>query len=767
MTTSQQESNQTGESFEARFKKVANMIHSANNLNEILIGLNDEIVSLFDAERATIYLVDRKNREIFSRVKSGDFPSEIRIPIEPSSISGFVATTGKSVHVKDVHDREELSLIDPKLKFDDSWDKKTGFHTQKVLTVPVIFQKSLVGVVQLINRKDRKEFAEEDKQRLGDIAETLGIAFHNQFKLTRRIDPKLDFLKKRGLLEDKALAEAQKKARRSRQNIEEVLVNEYKVPAKELSESLALFYGIPNEILMNTPYNPKPLLKGKNLEYFRKSLWVPLEIKDGKIILVINDPNDHNKLHEIRQLYRTNKIELRFALKKEILDFLATFGKAPKVEEVTGADKSFGDLLEEMKDLDGGILVAGEDDEEHTSVDDSAIVLLARKIIEDAFVQGASDIHIEPYGLKTDAVVRFRIDGRCGKVLEVPRSHIKALTSRFKILAQLDISERRKPQDGKIKFKTSRGKEIELRVATVPTAGGNEDIVLRVLASNEPLPLEKIMPQQTFERFKTVIEKPYGIVLVVGPTGSGKTTTLHSGLGYINTPDRKIWTAEDPVEITQYGLRQVQVIPKIGYTFASAMRAFLRADPDVIMVGEMRDKETVTMGLEASLTGHLVFSTLHTNSAPETITRLVDMGMDPFNFADALLGILAQRLTRTLCSCKEEYAPERQEYDHLRELYGELFDERVKIPYTDDLRLFRPSSGCEKCKDTGYKGRIGLYELLVSSDNIKKQIINRATVEELRDAAIAEGMVTLLQDGIQDIFSGKTDLNQVMSVCSH
>ena len=298
---------------------------------------------------------------------------------------------------------------------------------------------------------------------------------------------------------------------------------------------------------------------------------------------------------------------------------------------------------------------------------DNAIVRLANKIIVDAYRMGVSDIHIEPYGEKRETLVRFRVDGSCSEYMKIPPSYRRAIVSRLKIMASLDIAERRKPQDGKIKFKIGEGKEIELRVVTVPTAGYNEDVVMRILAASEPLPLEKMaFTDRNLRELRTIAEKPYGIILCVGPTGSGKTTTLHAVLGYINKPERKIWTAEDPVEITQYGLRQVQVQPKIGFTFAVAMRAFLRSDPDVIMVGEMRDKETADTGIEASLTGHLVFSTLHTNSAVEAITRLLDMECEPFSFADAMLGVLAQRLCKRICKdCKEEYHPSREEYDQL------------------------------------------------------------------------------------------------------
>ena len=300
------------------------------------------------------------------------------------------------------------------------------------------------------------------------------------------------------------------------------------------------------------------------------------------------------------------------------------------------------------------------------------------------------------------------------------------MVQRFKIMSKLDIAEKRKPQDGKIRFKGPMG-TIELRVATIPTSGGNEDVVMRILAACKPLPLEKMgFSDRNISEFKKILEKPYGICLVVGPTGSGKTTTLHSGLGYINTVDMKIWTAEDPVEITQAGLRQVQVHPKIDFTFAVAMRAFLRADPDVIMVGEMRDHETAATGIEASLTGHLVFSTLHTNSAPETITRLLDMDIDPFNFADALLGIMAQRLVRTLCKdCKEEYVPTQEEFAEIMESYGLEHWDKLGIRYSPGLQAL-PAQGLRRsAASTGYKGRMGIHELLVATDEMKRMIQKR------------------------------------------
>jgi len=448
------------------------------------------------------------------------------------------------------------------------------------------------------------------------------------------------------------------------------------------------------------------------------------------------------------------------SLKEDIYMMIDMFFNVKRTE-ILPSSGSIEDILGQLKTDE-----EEDDDFDSMAEDDSAIVQLINKMIVDAFNRGASDIHIEPRSGKKPAVIRIRIDGACQIYQTIPHTYKRALVSRIKIMSDLDIAERRLPQDGKIKFKRYAPLDIELRVATIPTAGRNEDVVMRILAAGDPMPLDKMgMTERDYNAFTDMVAKPYGMVLVVGPTGSGKTTTLHSAMHYINKPETKIWTAEDPVEITQDGLRQVQVQPKIGLDFATAMRAFLRADPDVIMVGEMRDHETVSTGIEASLTGHLVLSTLHTNSAPETITRLLDMGMDPFNFSDALLGVLAQRLARTLCKkCKEKYHPGREEFDGLVRLYSGDFNS-LGFEYNDDFFFFS-AKGCQECSNTGYRGRIALFELLQGTDDVKLLIQNRATIEELRKQATKfDGMTTLMQDGIRKVCLGFTDLKQVRRVC--
>jgi type II secretory ATPase GspE/PulE/Tfp pilus assembly ATPase PilB-like protein len=491
---------------------------------------------------------------------------------------------------------------------------------------------------------------------------------------------------------------------------------------------------------------------------------MPLKRDRTAIEILTDDPGNLDRVQDIKRTFPGLTIRFAVSLRRDIAQFLGS--------STSQSDGGTRKLDENVSDILGELVTeaqaeAMEDAAASGGLDenDSAIVRLANQIIADAYRQSASDIHIEPYGEKRETLVRFRVDGDCFEYMKIPQSYRRAIVSRIKIMANLDIAERRKPQDGKIKFKLSESKEIELRVATLPTAGYNEDVVMRILAASEPLPLDKMgFSDRNLKALKEISQKPYGIILCVGPTGSGKTTTLHSVLGNINTPDIKIWTAEDPVEITQYGLRQVQVQPKIGVTFAAAMRAFLRADPDVIMVGEMRDKETADTGIEASLTGHLVLSTLHTNSAVETVTRLLDMGCDPFSFADAMLGVLAQRLARRICKdCKEQYAGTKDEYEELRLGYGPDRWDKLGIKLDNTFRLFR-GKGCEICNRSGFKGRVALHELLLGSDQIKRMVQQKARTEEMLKVALDEGMTTLVQDGIEKVLQGHTTYKEVKAV---
>jgi len=710
-----------------KMQDITNQIHAAQNIKQILVDLKEAILNLFDAFSITIYVVDRMRNQIFSLLLAGAQIREIRVPINNKSISGYVANNGKTVNIADAYDASELKRIDPELSFDMSWDKKTGFRTRQILCAPIFHSGNLTGVIQILNKKGKGNFSEEEEGFVQEIAEVLGVAFFNQERYARRRKTRYDYLISRDLLKE-----------------------------EELDSALEEFYRCQFIKFDDKFPIPGDLLKNLKREYLLRELWVPLNKKDGNIQVIVDDPNNIIKRDMIESLLKTKAVKYDVALPEDIIRYVNHFFQSPANES------SFAELLGKLDDDEE----SPDEDGDVVSESDSVIMQLVNKIINDAYNRRSSDIHVEPNITKKNVEIRFRIDGDCGLYQTVPFSYRAALVSRIKIMSNLDITVKRIPQDGKIKFRNSSGEEIELRVATIPTQGSVEDVVMRILAKGETMPLEAMgMLERNYQEMLKILEKPYGMILVVGPTGSGKTTTRHAALHHINTPERKIWTAEDPVEITQYGLRQVQVQPKIGFDFAAAMRAFLRADPDVIMVGEMRDVETAKTGVEASLTGHLVFSTLHTNSAPETITRLLDMGIDPLNFADALLGILAQRLVRTLCKkCKEAYHPTRREYDDLAESYGLEDFARLNVPYTDDFILYRPK-GCDACDRTGYKGRMGIHELLIGSDSIKRLVQKHADIESLRNAAISEGMTTLLQDGIQKAIQGLTDFRQVRRVC--
>src|SRR5664280_21796 len=483
----------------------------------------------------------------------------------------------------------------------------------------------------------------------------------------------------------------------------------------------------------------------------------PIESSGRNVVIATSSPTDLTIIDNIRFITNRN-VELVVATASQITEAIDNFYN---IKETSPVDA----LIGEMGIVDA--TVEDEKSEESLIVQpDSRMITFVNQVLIDAYKKGASDIHFEPGMGKEPFTIRYRVDGECYIAHRIDSTHKAAILSRLKIISDLDIAERRRPQSGKIMLRYE-GRKIEYRLEVTPTVGNQEDAVLRILAASKPLSLDAMgFSSSNLAKFREILAKPYGIILCVGPTGSGKTTSLHSALGHINTPVRKIWTAEDPVEITQRGLRQVQVHPKIGFNFADALRSFLRADPDVIMIGEMRDPETAKIAIESSLTGHLVFSTLHTNSAPETVVRLIEMGMDPYNFSDALLGILAQRLARKLCeNCKKPYHPEREEFDELVHGYGkEWFAAHSMTDYLPELS-FMKKEGCEKCGGTGYKGRIAFHELLIGTKTVKDAIKKNTGVEQLRSLAIEEGMRTLRMDGIMKVFRGITDHEQVNKVC--
>ena len=773
--------------FTKSLNDVINKVHAANNIDEIMLDVSKDICTAFNADRLTIYVVGEDGSSLISKVKTGlNSFKDLKLPIAEQSVAGYVGVHKKTLNIKDVYDEQELASHSNHLRFLQEVDKRTGYRTKQMLIVPILEQdNSLVGVIQVINNKAGLPFSSVVEEGLQELAQSMAVALRQRQK-TSAVKTKYDYLVSDAVLSAAEFELATRTARRKGVDVEEVLIDEFQVGVPILGKALSSFFGVEYEPFKADRIKPGELLRNLKREYVESSHWVPIDENQDGVVILTTDPERIQTSRIVNNIFSRHRLVYKVCSQREFRQTLDAFYGGGSLEGTGGFAMDESSMDDLLSNLGGDEEDIGAVQDDVSAAADNELVKLVNKIIVDSYRMGASDIHIEPGPGKMKTQVRVRKDGTLMNYIEVPSTYRNALVTRLKIMCDLDISEKRKPQDGKIKFKKFGPLDIELRVATIPSQGGVEDVVMRILASGEPLPLEQMgFSKRNNELIKETVSKPYGLFFVCGPTGSGKTTTLHSILKFINKPETKIWTAEDPVEITQKGLRQVQINKKAGLDFATIMRAFLRADPDVIMVGEMRDKETVSIGIEASLTGHLVFATLHTNSAPESINRLLDMGMDPFNFADALLGILAQRLTKRLCKdCKKAHVASADEIKAILNEYSiEMANTEtwkkdpsaaMKAVYADWVKSFGDDKGqimlyepvgCDKCTGTGYRGRVGLHELLIGTDVLKKGIQEHARVAELFAIALEEGMRTLKQDGIEKVLQGITDMHQVRAVC--
>ncbi|GAB5500307.1 MAG: hypothetical protein PsegKO_26180 [Pseudohongiellaceae bacterium] len=743
--------------FVSKLSKIYQRLKYSKKLKVAMKEVEKDLLDLLGVRLFTIYQSVDNGKEIMASIKGGDPDDddsvEIRVPFSTTSLAGYVALSQKALVIRNVKDSEELVDIHPRLQFDSKFSDAKGWKVKSQIVVP-IKDEILLGVMQLINFEGDREFTKTDLKHALMVSQMLAKQFRSSLQSTQG---PYDYLVQKGKITSAELDELKNKTQLYGGSMSRALMEEFQIEADMIGKSLEYYYRVPYMAYDAKHELPTDLLENIGVSYLRSNLWLPVAGNKDEAVILIDDPSDYQRIMEIQGVVNARNYVFRVGLPEHIAQFLR--GGDGDYEE------GFDDIFSDMGDNAGVEFEVGEDEEDDASLAETNVIIqLVNRIITESDRLGASDIHVEPGKDNAPGGVRIRVDGICRELLKVPKEHCAALIARIKVMSRLNIAEKRLPQDGKCKLKV-RGQKLELRVATVPTVQG-ESAVLRILAAGAAMPLEKLnMHPDNHKRVVDLSAHPHGLFLVVGPTGSGKTTTLHAVLGHINKPERKIWTAEDPVEITQPGLQQVQMLPKIDFTFATAMRAFLRADPDVILIGEMRDHETASIGVEASLTGHLVLSTLHTNSAPETITRLLDLGLDPVNFSDALLGVLAQRLMRTLCpKCKEPYKPDQKELDHLADNYGRDVFEKDMAEFDLSKHELMRAVGCDECGDTGYKGRTGIHELLEGTHELQAMIYKKAELDEIRAQALRDGMRTMKQDGIFKIMNGFTDYQQLLRV---
>ncbi|MGI9134336.1 MAG: ATPase, T2SS/T4P/T4SS family, partial [Rhodoferax sp.] len=560
-----------GMTFEALFYRHLHHVtarkHDTENVEQIMLEASQDICKLLNADRLTLYVVNEDQTAIVSKIKTGlNSSSDLKLPISPQSIAGYAAFSRHSLNLVDVYDDEALKRIHPALNFLKAVDKRSGYRTRQMLVAPILDGDTLHGVLQLINNKSDEPFGDLEMDGVGELCKTLATAIRQRLKAAnsapRKKSTKYDGLVQDGLLTEDELHQCILDARSEGKPIEHVLMANFKLKPAQIGPSLARFFGVPYEGFYAGRIRAEALHGALKREFIAEQGWIPLEESPEGLVIMCTVPEAVRGSRIVPQVYpRMQKFAYRVTTLAEFQETLA---------QLFGASVDGTTVDELLAGMDGGPIDDGSNEDSlESAAADNELVKFVNKVIIDAYNQKASDIHIEPMPGKFKTGIRFRIDGSLIPYVEVPAHFRQAMVTRLKIMCDLDISERRKPQDGKIKFKKYGPLDIELRVATIPSAGGVEDVVMRILAAGEPIPLEKLgLTPHNKQRLEATVSKPYGLFYVCGPTGSGKTTTLHSILKFLNTPDTKIWTAEDPVEITQKGLRQVQINRKAGIDFA-------------------------------------------------------------------------------------------------------------------------------------------------------------------------------------------------------
>jgi type II secretory ATPase GspE/PulE/Tfp pilus assembly ATPase PilB-like protein len=836
--------------FHKAIQSITSRINSAVTLREIVLDVKEDIRKLFNINILTLYLIDKAKKEIFTLQSVGDETKEIRFPIDCSTFAGCVAQKKKMLHIADAYNEREIRKIDDALRFDYALDKKTGITTGQIIVSPIRHNGALLGVMEIMNRKDGETIDDYYQIFLDEIESCLAKAFFLQLdfaETSQKYGAKLDKLIRDGVITSEQMDKALKEAFKIKKDLLTILMEQYNIPKSTIGAALADHFSCPFTACSDDMFVVRDLLAGIEKSSLVDMLWIPLKVVKGKIHVLIDDPSDHARRREIEKILETNSIQYNVALATDILKLIDRSyseqdGEAQadeKFEQISSINPSQSDIIastrpeidEPVKHPDTKIaresriipkpepgaprqidfvtapeltpgpepalpaqnlskskarpkeaqIIAAEkapfrDIHQMADIPKKHDVVIPKpeipvlpsltNIIYEAVSRQASAIHFEPDPLNKQVTLRIRIDGQCLTRQTLTTSDYEKVIDEIKVLANLDVKNRAVLQNGKLKLKRPSGDEINMRVAFIPTQAGLEDTVIHITSKAKKIPLELLgLSEDNYADLVNILRQPRGMIFVVGPAGSGITTTLHACLENINTPEKKIWTAEESVEITQNGLRQVPIDPQKGFDFPRVLSSFLNADPDVIMVSEVHDPETAGICMEASLQGRLILSTLRAENIIDAIEKCLDMGISHLVFAEAMLSIIEQRLIKKLCpQCKEKYHPSREEYEELVDMYGKDTFDKLNIPYSNSFSLFYPK-GCDNCGQTGYSGRMCVSEIFIFTPQIKRMIRRKESSESIYQTAIVKGMTTLLQDGISKVLRGHADSRQMRLAC--
>jgi type II secretory ATPase GspE/PulE/Tfp pilus assembly ATPase PilB-like protein/transcriptional regulator with GAF, ATPase, and Fis domain len=743
-----------------RLNDLFEAIPNVKNPNAIYSDLKQPLIKAFDAGAVVLFAVDRKKNEVVSKLNWNPYKQDIKLPINHSNIAGFSVANNQWLNIMDVSDINELNLHHQNLQFDGSWELNSSFKTKSLLTIPFSQSNKLIGVLQLVNKRSGSGFDAQDEEDALKVSELLAQTFHKMKIYTEAEPTKFSYLIDNDFLTEDELGQVISKANDTHSDVETLLIKDLYLRALDVGKSLESFYDVPFTGYDETIVLPD--LEGFDIDHkiLRNQFWVPLKVEDSRVAVLVNDPSDSNTIEEIKKVFLQQDVDIRVGLKLDIQKYINNFYGAEEVAESTETKVIQGDNKLELTISEEYPAVKTE--QQNPNADSTGQFF--DEIISIAIQQGVTDIHIEPGMDGKNLLVRLRKEGACRVFEEIPADFQQEIISHIKTRAHLDPSINKLPQNGKFIWSLGPNR-YELNVVIFPTIGDLEDAMIRVSPIGKRIPGFMSMTDMEFsdpnlDKIMSRIHAAKGMILIVGPEGTGKTTSLHALLNHLNTSDKKIVTAENPVDIVQNGLRQLQMNEENGLNYALALETFLLGNPDIIMVGEIDNDATLKLCVQAAQQ-RLIFTSLKAKSTIDAIRKMREMNIDANQFSDAVVLVMAQKLVPSLCEhCKEDYHPSQDEFDMLEKFYGDKNFSELGFQYNDNLTL-KKAVGCKQCIFTGYSGQIALQEVLERTPELNRLIAENAPMEEIHNQALNDGMITLNQDGIYKIMNGDCDFKKI------